>query len=165
MSLIIDTGRLRQKPEPIRGEEPASSLDIEEEGVIRPEGALAYNLTAQCVSGELIVHGSLKINITCPCSRCGDNFTRKIFVPDFVRNFPLTSKNELINLTPDVREDILLALPIVAVCSAGCRGLCSGCGINLNRKSCECKKPEKKNVWEALDSLRLKSEKTGKIIS
>jgi len=116
---------------------------------------LAYDLTVQCVSGELIVQGTLKINIICRCARCGDDFSKKMFVSDFCRSFPLTSKNELINLTPDVREDILLALPIVAVCSAECRGLCSGCGVNLNRKKCKCKRPEKKNVWGILDDLRL----------
>jgi len=155
MALLIDTGRLRQKPEEISGEEPVSSLDIEQEDLIRPEGVLAYDLTAQRVADELIVLGTLKINIIGRCARCGDNFTDKIFIPDFCRTFPLTSNNELINLTPDVREDILLALPMVAVCSADCRGICSECGVNLNRKNCKCKRTDKKNVWEILDDLRL----------
>ena len=158
MSLIIETGRLRQKPEQIRGAEPASSLEIEPGDIIRSVGTLAYDLIAQCVSGELIVQGKLKINIICRCTRCGDDFSKKMFIPDFCRTFPLTSNNELINLTPDMREDILLALPIVAVCSAECRGLCSGCGVNLNRKNCECKRLEKKNVWGILDDLRLSRE-------
>ena len=155
MALIIETGRLRQQPEKISGTEPAFSLEIEQEDVIRPEGALAYDLTVHCVSGELIVQGTLKVSIICRCARCGDDFQKKIVVSDFCRTFPLTSKNELINLTPDVREDILLSLPMVAVCSAECRGLCSGCGVNLNRKNCKCKRPEKKNVWGILDDLRL----------
>ena len=155
MALVIETGRLSQKPEKIGGEEPAFSLDIEHADLIRPEGALTYDLTVQCVSGELIVLGTLKINIICCCARCGDNFTQKKIISDFCRTFPLTSNNELINLTTDVREDILLALPMVAVCSAECRGLCSGCGVNLNRKKCKCKRPEKKNVWKALDGLHL----------
>jgi len=155
MALIIETGRLRQKPEEIRGEEPVSSLDIEPGDLIRPEGALAYDLTVQCVSGELIVQGTLKINIICCCARCGDNFTQKKIISDFCRSFPLTSNNELINLTPDVREDILLSLPMVAICSAECRGLCSGCGVNLNRKKCKCKRPDNKIVWGILDDLRL----------
>ena len=158
MALIIEPGRLRQQPEKISGTEPASLLEIEQEDLIRPEGALAYDLTVQCVSGELIVQGTLKINIISRCARCGDDFSRKIFISDFCRSFPLTSNNELINLTTDVREDILLAVPMVAVCSAGCRGLCSGCGVNLNRKKCKCKRPENKNVWGILDDLRLSRE-------
>lgn len=158
MSLIIETGRLRQNPEKIRGEEPAASLEIEQENFIQSEGVLAYDLTVQCVSGELLVQGTLKISIVCRCARCGDDFLRKIVISDFCRSFPLTSNNELINLTADVREDIVLSLPMVAVCSAECRGLCSGCGVNLNRNKCKCKRSEKKNVWEILDDLRLSRE-------
>ena len=161
MSLLIETGRLCQKPEKICGEEPASSLEIEEENLIRPGGALAYDLTVHCVSGELIVQGTLKVTVICRCARCGDDFQKKILVSDFCRSFPLSSKNELINLTPDVREDILLSLPMVAVCSAGCRGLCGGCGVNLNRKNCKCKRPDKKIVWGILDDLRLSRETRG----
>ena len=155
MSLLIDTRRLSQQPEKISGVEPASSLEIEQEYIIRPAGALGYDLTVHCVSGELIVQGTLKINIICCCARCGDDFQKKIVVSDFCRSFPLTSKNELINLTPDVREDILLALPMVAVCSAECRGLCSGCGVNLNREKCQCRRRTKTNIWKALDDLQL----------
>ena len=157
MALIIETGRLRQQPEKLRGTEPAAFLEFAPGDDFRPDGDLAYDLTVQCVSGELIVLGTLKINLVCRCARCGDDFSKKMVISDFCRSFPLTSKNELINLTPDMREDILLALPMVAVCSGECRGLCSGCGINLNRKKCKCKRPEK-NVWGVLDGLRVSRE-------
>lgn len=155
MSLLIETGRLRQKPERICGKEPVASLEINLGDLIRPKGPLAYDLTVQRVADELIVRGTLEISFGCLCARCGDNFIKNIFIPDFCRNFVLTSQNKLINLTPEAREDILLALPMVAVCSDTCRGLCGVCGVNLNRKNCECKRPEKKNVWKALDGLRL----------
>lgn len=161
MSLIIETGRLRDKPESICGEKPASLLEIETGEVIRLEGNLAYDLTAQCVSGELIVQGTLKMDFVCLCARCGDEFSRRMKISDFCRSFPLTSKNELINLTADVREDILLALPMVAVCSAGCRGLCNVCGVNLNRANCKCKQQARTDPWRALDGLRLSRETRG----
>lgn len=155
MPLIIETGRLRDKPEKICGKEPAVLLEIDFGESIRPEGPLSYNLTAQCVSGELIVRGTLKISLGCLCARCGDNFSKNVFISDFYRDFDLTSKNELINLTPDVREDILLSLPMVAVCSDTCRGLCGVCGANLNRENCKCKRQVKPDAWRMLDGLRL----------
>jgi len=151
MSLIIDTGKLRDKPENITGTEPAATLELPEGG----EGALAYALEVQRVSQELVVRGSLKIDLNCRCARCGEDFVKKIRIGDFCRSYPLSSKNELINLTGDVREDILLSLPMVAVCSAECRGLCSVCGVNLNRAKCSCGRPDKKNVWGALDGIGL----------
>jgi len=161
MSLLIDTGRLRQEPEIVRGEEPVSSLDLELGDFMRSEDALQYDFTVQCVSNELIVRGKMQINIIYYCSRCGDDFSKKILIPDFFRSYPLESNNELINLTVDVRENILLALPMVAVCSPECRGLCSVCGVNLNRKKCKCRRPEKKNVWGVLDNLHLSREMRG----
>lgn len=155
MDLIIETGRLGNKPERICGKEPVASLEIDLGDMIRPEGPLSYDLTVQRVSDELIVRGTLKINFGCRCARCGDNFIKNILITHFCRNFALTSKNDLINLTPDVREDILLSLPMVAVCSDTCRGLCSVCGVNLNRETCQCRRPEKKNVWDMLDDMRL----------
>jgi uncharacterized protein len=156
MSLIIATGRLRQKKEIISGEEPSASLQIDGSELAEPQGPLIYDLTVQRFSNELVVQGKLKMNFTCRCARCGDSFTRKILIPDFSRNFCLASQNELINLTPDVREDILLALPMVAVCSADCRGLCTACGMNLNHGKCKCRKQAAANAWQALDGLRLK---------
>lgn len=43
-----------------------------------------------------------------------------------------------VDLAPLMREQLLLALPTRPVCADECRGLCSRCGANLNRGSCEC---------------------------
>ena len=45
---------------------------------------------------------------------------------------------KIIDLEPLVREQVLLALPMNAVCREECRGLCTHCGQNLNEKQCEC---------------------------
>ncbi len=46
-----------------------------------------------------------------------------------------------INLTPLIREQVLLALPTRPLCGENCRGLCSGCGVNLNDETCACAAP------------------------
>ncbi|MGZ3460806.1 MAG: YceD family protein [Archangium sp.] len=45
---------------------------------------------------------------------------------------------KVIDLEPIVREQVLLALPMNAVCREDCRGLCMKCGQNLNEKQCGC---------------------------
>jgi uncharacterized protein len=45
---------------------------------------------------------------------------------------------KLIDLEPIVREQVLLALPMSAVCREECLGLCTRCGQNLNEKQCGC---------------------------
>jgi uncharacterized protein len=43
-----------------------------------------------------------------------------------------------IDLDPIVREQVLLAIPMSAVCREDCKGLCAQCGQNLNEKQCGC---------------------------
>jgi uncharacterized protein len=45
---------------------------------------------------------------------------------------------KVINLEPIVREQVLLALPMNAVCREDCKGLCMKCGQNFNEKQCSC---------------------------
>lgn len=45
---------------------------------------------------------------------------------------------EEINLSPFIREQMLLALPMRPLCEDSCRGLCVGCGADLNEEGCRC---------------------------
>lgn len=45
---------------------------------------------------------------------------------------------EEIDLAPLISEQVMLALPTRPLCSDRCRGLCGGCGANLNVESCSC---------------------------
>ncbi len=52
-----------------------------------------------------------------------------------------------------LREQILLALPMRAVCSEDCKGLCPQCGMNLNAGTCSCAPPTDPR-WQALNGLK-----------
>ena len=45
---------------------------------------------------------------------------------------------DLIDITDDVRQSIILALPLKPICTDNCRGLCAVCGNNLNIRKCNC---------------------------
>lgn len=71
--------------------------------------------------------------------------------------YPL--EGEELDLTAVAREQVDLALPFRALCDESCRGLCSGCGANLNREACRCA-PERRGggevtrLAELIESLR-----------
>lgn len=48
-----------------------------------------------------------------------------------------------IDLTTDLRDALLLAIPSKHLCIEQCRGLCSGCGANLNREECRCRNTQR----------------------
>jgi len=60
-------------------------------------------------------------------------------------------EGEEIDLSPLVQDQALLTIPPKLVCREDCRGLCPGCGRNINRDTCQC--PERK-VDPRLESLR-----------
>ena len=43
---------------------------------------------------------------------------------------------EMVDITDDVRQEIILAYPMIPICAPGCKGLCPACGWNLNQGSC-----------------------------
>ncbi len=57
-----------------------------------------------------------------------------------------------------LREQVLLALPLKAICRQDCKGLCPHCGKNLNVEQCSCAEPAEDPRWSALKDLREKLE-------
>ena len=50
-------------------------------------------------------------------------------------------KGELfLDVTDDIRQEILLSYPVLFLCREECLGLCPRCGKNLNQELCDCKR-------------------------
>jgi uncharacterized protein len=60
-----------------------------------------------------------------------------------------------LDLEPTLREQILLALPMDALCGEGCKGLCPSCGQNLNEATCDCRADVADPRWAKLRELKL----------
>jgi uncharacterized protein len=106
---------------------------------------------------EIVFHGSFEGDFQGCCSRCltdyGFNLTSHfdfVLSPDPAKSNQRTeelSREDLglssystdeINLAPLIREQVILALPTRPLCGDKCRGLCAGCGVNLNYEACIC---------------------------
>jgi len=55
-----------------------------------------------------------------------------------------------VDLAPALSECAVLGFPQAPVCSADCRGLCPGCGIDRNRETCSCADDDFDPRWEGL---------------
>lgn len=60
-----------------------------------------------------------------------------------------------LDLEPVVREQILLALPMDAICTEDCKGLCQVCGGNLNEVQCTCDRHVPDPRWAGLKNIKL----------
>ena len=148
--------RLTPEGMTISGEEASCFLELESEEDICFIGPLYYELKAQLVNNGVLVTGHLDIKLMCRCVKCLEKYEFNIKNIEICHFYEKPNKNE-IDLTDDIREDILIGLPQRFLCSNSCNGLCFNCGQNLNIKECSCKKiEEQENVWIKLDQLKLK---------
>ncbi|HJS73153.1 MAG TPA: DUF177 domain-containing protein [Vicinamibacteria bacterium] len=62
-------------------------------------------------------------------------------------------RDERIDLSQMIVEQIVLALPMKPLCKADCRGLCPQCGVNRNLSSCDCAPEDTDPRWAPLRTL------------
>ena len=56
-----------------------------------------------------------------------------------------------------LQEQAMLWLPMRSLCSNECRGICTQCGTNLNKGSCDCAPVTADDRWDVLRNLQLKT--------
>ena len=94
----------------------------------------------------VFVEGEIEYSLNAKCSRCLDDVIFHNIV-EFDERYSedktdgdayLYAKG-LVDLTDMVNEKLLLSFPYSVLCKEGCKGICPGCGVNLNREECKCK--------------------------
>ena len=128
------------------GDELSGALDdaiyaLDDE-FLKPFGGLRYELGVQLFGSELLVRGKLEQDFEAACSRCGKDFDFTVKVPDFTASFATDDKTEFVDLTSELRESILLALPTYPVCHEDCPGI----------EQTEKETPDSR--WDVLDNLK-----------
>jgi len=142
---------LRQVPPQglhLDGDEDCPIHDLEAEG-IRCAGRLHYNIDLGIAGDALWARGSLSQPVELSCVLCLEKFVHEIQVPGFAVHMELHGP-ETVDLTPLMREDLLLNLPPHPRCDKD------------GNRVCKAKRPEtmeqdtkRKPDWSALDKLKL----------
>ena len=162
---------LPDTPYLLDGTEPADVLELpaDADPPLAPAGDITYHLSAVMAGADLIVTGSASVPLATVCARCLDDIRVPISVKNLCFHFEKVRDLE-VDLTEDVREELLLAVPSCFYCSPDCKGICPMCGANLNHASCACDRtptePEPDSAapspWDQLDALNLAPEKPAK---
>ena len=103
------------------------------------------------MAGALVLTAKLSSVLSLVCDRCARPFEREKTVEyETLLAFELESgeSDDIVLLDGDgeldldglMEEVFLLEMDTKNLCSEDCRGLCPGCGADLNRESCRCKK-------------------------
>lgn len=155
--MIIRVPDLKEEVRQLEFFEPAAALNLRinaSPGSNDQHFAKDLAVAAEIYRSERDVHfsGSVEGEIRANCARCLEEFDRSL-----AREFRFVimprpaaadddsddegvdhySGDEL-DLSPLVAEQALLALDLLPLCREDCRGLCAGCGANLNHEECSC---------------------------
>ena len=153
--MIIELGKVSVNGSRYVGEDPEDILDLGREKHLKVAGPVRYDLFVEKVGRELIVRGTVSTDFSLECSRCAEFFSTTVRDLDFLRAYEISENTEAVDITSDIREDILLDLPAYPLCAQDCKGLCSQCGSNLNRGACACKPVASDDRWTGLNRLKL----------
>lgn len=130
MSIQVNLRHLENHEVHLQGQVSIAELDIDtRDEIITIERPLDYDLTVELVDGGLLVRGRIVLPLRCECVRCLKPFEHRLELTDWYLHLPLEGEdappvvNDLVDLTPYVREDILLEFPQHPLCEQECRGL------------------------------------------
>jgi uncharacterized metal-binding protein YceD (DUF177 family) len=133
----------------LEGEEDCAIPDLQTEEV-RCTGPMSYKIDIGVSGGALWATGSLKQPVELRCVACLDKFVHEIRVPAFAVQTELHGP-ETIDLTPFMREDLLLNLPAHPRCDRDAGRVCKA----AQRYAAE-QQSKRESDWRALDKLKLK---------
>ncbi len=130
MALLINLRHLDEDNLALKGEIPVTELDLEDvDELIKLEKPLKYKLEAQKLENSVLVQGKLDLTLDCECSRCLKPFKYRLELDDWACLLALEGEekvsvtNDSVDLTPSIREDILLGFPQHPLCKPECSGL------------------------------------------
>jgi uncharacterized protein len=156
--LKVNLRHLKEHGIHLKGELSAAELDLGvNDDLIRVESPLRYDLQVEELGDAVLATGSLLLPLECECSRCLKKFTTGLELPGWALHLPLEGEdkvpidNDCVDLTPFVREDILLDFPQHPLCKPDCAGLKSKTA--RRPKAVEKTAPD---VWAKLDKLKIK---------
>lgn len=171
----VEARDLRESPYDLQVSAPSAELELEDTEFSFNDDVTG-TLRFRMVNQRVIAHGQVATRIGTNCSRCLTPITVPLsaVVDAVYENNPelLKAENkafgdadqlvsyfngEKINPAPEIREALMLELPMLPLCKEDCKGLCPQCGTNLNEQECSCgDKDDNKAVWkDALKNIKL----------
>lgn len=147
--------------------EEASSLDLDDHF----KHQVFANVTVEKSGSQVFLKAQISVEGSFDCDRCLTPFVshlsssyRMYYVTEGSGDRSIDPAElqivppgfSVIDLTDDVRQTVLLSVPLKLLCRDDCKGLCPHCGINLNFETCNCNEASVDPRWEQL--VRVKKQ-------
>ncbi len=142
---------LRSGPNRVRLQAPATAAGLDPEEWSSP---LDLDLGVDRLGDQLTLRGKASTRIEEECARCLRRFESALVFeftafadrsPDIrgadeeaLGEYLLQHDGRSLDLADEVREQAILARPMLSLCRPDCAGLCPRCGADLNLGPCGC---------------------------
>lgn len=108
------------------------------------KGSAKVKGVAMIYEDYIIVDADVSFVLIGECSRCLD--TAEVEISAGLEEKFLDKKsdteyyyiNDKLDLSAAVNDLIIMNMPFILLCRNDCKGLCSKCGVNLNKHECKC---------------------------
>lgn len=152
---------------------PWAAAELSEAGVKPGPAGLTLRGRLEHSGQDYLLRGTLKGEVETSCVRCLEPALLPVDVDIavcFVEKEKETEESDdldapdvipfedgVIDLSSEIRDEILLALPQNPACKESCAGLCPVCGGNRNVKPCDCEAQQKvaQSKFAALGKLKI----------
>lgn len=157
--ILVNTSHITDTFLPVEGSESSDILELAQD--VTPAGDISYRFSASMAGQDLVVRGEAFVSVKTECARCLRKIVRTLHAKDICIVRENVPERE-VDITSDIREELLLTMPSRFLCSEDCKGLCPGCGADLNEKKCTCGKKKRakedsipeNSPWSVLDQLK-----------
>lgn len=153
-------------------------VDLQQDGGCRFTEPIRFSGRALSLGGLIEIEGEVSTAVELLCGRCLETFNLSLsssFAMTFSRGLPVVGSDDgedevelsaeemglipfdgdELDLREPVQDQILMALPLQALCRDDCRGLCPQCGVDLNQTNCGCEPPAFNSRFAALKNLKI----------
>ena len=162
MTVAINLHQLEHGESRLKGELTPAELELEGlDELIHVEGVVNYELTAEKLEKSVLVQGNISLKFRCECARCLKPFIRPLELANWACHLPLEGEeavpvtNDCVDLTPYLREDILLEFPQHPLCRPDCDGLPGKSTGKIENTGGIGQTSKALSDWAALNKLKL----------
>jgi uncharacterized protein len=164
-TMKIQIAGLSEGTHDFRFREPVAEVGLDGEF----GGEVEVDVTVEKSGKQLFAKGEVRVTGQFSCDRCTTEFSlplragfRMYYVWDpgdaeFLDQSDvqvIPAGIPVIDLADDVRQTVMLAVPLKLLCRGECKGLCPRCGADLNKESCTCPPETLDARWETLRGFR-----------
>jgi uncharacterized protein len=121
------------------------------------EGPVHAELRLESTVNEIIAKGTVDFTAQLRCNRCLTEWSEpmqgavmEVFGQE---DGPGIGRDGSIDVEQTLRDETVLAIPLVPLCKPDCRGLCPTCGTDLNTDPCSGHSDESESPFGALRHL------------